>query len=236
MDPLVFHYRFDAEDGTSATFEVALDPETLLMPEPEGDLPDWTLLEYQQCPHCPFTPEERRHCPAASHLPGLVEPFNHLASHARARVEVTTAERTFVKDASIQQGIGSLMGLIMATSGCPHLAFFRPMARFHLPFSTQDETIFRATSVYLLADHFRTRNTEDEPDRDLAGLTEAYRRVHTLNRAMADRLRVAARADSSLNALVHLDMFALMLPIQARRQLPAIMKYFEGILEDFPRR
>ncbi|MFC1575766.1 DUF6901 family protein, partial [Gemmatimonadota bacterium] len=223
MDPLVIRYRFEAEDGTRGEFEVELDPMSLHLDPPEGDLPDWTLLEFRQCPHCPLDPSEHSHCPAAAHLPRLVQTFNHLVSYARVRVEVVTAQRTFIQDVSVQQGIGALMGLIMATSGCPLTLFFRPMARFHLPFSNQDETIYRAASAYLLTDYFRTRTAGTEPDLELKGLSALYRQVHTLNSAMAERLRVAARTDSSVNALVHLDMFALMLPLQVERQLPGLM-------------
>lgn len=234
MDPLVISYRFDTKDGTHAEFDLALDPDTLELPAAEGDLPEWTALEFSQCPNCPLDPEEHSRCPSAAHLPRLIQSFNHLVSHDRVRVEVVTVERTFVQEVSMQKGIGTLMGLIMATSGCPITAFFRPMARFHLPFSTQDETIYRAASTYLLADYFRTRATGGDPDRDLEGLTEVYDRVHALNKAFFDRVKAAARTDSSLNAVVHLDMFALMLPLQAKRELPALIGYFKPYLDYFP--
>ena len=231
MDALVIAYRFEAEDGTEASFDVVLDPVTLLLDEPEDDLPDWTLLDFNKCPHCPLDSSEHPHCPAAAHLPRLIQTFNHLVSHAKARVEVITSERTYVNEVSIQKGMGALMGLTMATSGCPMTVFFRPMARFHLPFSNQDETIYRAASAYLMADYFRIRNTGAEPDTDLEGLAHLYKKVHTMNAAMADRIRAAARTDSSVNALVHLDMFALMLPLQIDRQLSGLLDYFRPYLE-----
>jgi len=236
MDPRVISYRFDTENGTHATFDLELDPETMELPAAEGELPEWTALEFKQCPHCPLDPKEHPRCPSAAHLPRLIQSFNHMVSHDRVRVEVVTAERTFVQTVSVQKGIGTLMGLIMATSGCPITAFFRPMASFHLPFSTQDETIYRAASAYLLADYFRTRTTGCEPDRNLEGLTEVYGKVHALNKAFFDRVKVAARTDSSLNAVVHLDMFALMLPLQAKRELPAIMAFFKPLLDQLPKK
>jgi len=236
MEPLVILYRFEAQDGTRLVFDVEPDPVTLQLPEPEADLPEWTLLEFRQCPHCPLTPEEHTHCPAAAHLPRIIETFNHLVSYDRVRVRVITAERSYVQDVSIQTGIGSLMGLIMATSGCPHTVFFRPMARFHLPFATQDETIYRAAAAYLLADYFRTRESGAEPDWELKGLTEAYEQVHIVNTSMMQRLKASGQTDASLNALLRLDMFALMLPFQAKRELPEIMKYFKPFLEWFPSR
>jgi len=234
MEPRIISYRFDAKDGTEAVFDLALDPDTLLLPEVTEELPEWTALEFEQCPHCPLEAQEHPRCPVAAHLPRVIQTFNHLVSHDKVRVEVTTLERTFVQTVSVQRGIGAIMGLIMATSGCPITAFFRPMARFHLPFSTQDETIFRAAANYMLADYFRAKTTGKERDRELTGLTEIYRKVHELNKAFFDRVKVAARTDSSLNAVVHLDMFALMLPLQARLELPALEGYFEPFLDQLP--
>lgn len=231
MYPLRITYRFHAKDGTDASFSLELDPLNLQLPEPEGDLPDWTRLEFRQCPHCPLDSRARSHCPVAAHLPRLIKTFNHLVSHDRVEVEVTTEERTVTKEVSVQAGIGALMGLIMAVSGCPIMTFFRPMARFHLPFATQDETIYRAASTYLLADYFRTRSFGTDPDHGLEGLREIYRQVHVLNSAFFDRIKAAARTDASLNALVHLDMFALMLPLQAEQELPAVLEYFRPFLE-----
>jgi hypothetical protein len=234
MEPRIISYRFDAENGTKAVFDLALNPDTLLLPVVTEELPEWTSLEFEQCPHCPLNAEEHPRCPVAAHLPRVIHTFNDLVSHDKVRVEVTTPERTFVQKVSVQKGMGAIMGLIMATSGCPITAFFRPMARFHLPFSTQDETIFRAAANYMLADYFRAKTTGNERDRELAGLTEIYRKVHELNKAFFDRVKVAARTDSSLNAVVHLDMFALMLPLQARLELPALEGYFEPFLDQLP--
>ena len=231
MEPLVIRYHFRTEDGTDAVFVVELDPETLQLPDPGPDLPDWTRLDFRQCPNCPLDPMDRSHCPAAAHLHRLVLTFNHLVSYSRGEVEVVTSERTFVQNVSMQQGIGTLMGLIMATSGCPLLVFFRPMARFHLPFATHDETVFRAASAYLLADHFHTRDTGQEPDRDMKGLGRIYEEVHVLNGAMVNRIRAAARTDVSVNAVIHLDMFALMLPLQLGLQLSPVRRYFKPYLD-----
>jgi hypothetical protein len=230
MKPIRIRYHFETRGGGEATFPLELDPQTLLSSCPTDDLPDWTLLEFRQCPGCLLTADQHPHCPAAAHLPRLVATFNHLVSHDRATVRVETEERSYVQELSIQAGMGALMGLIMATSGCPAMTFFRPMARFHLPFANQDETIFRAASAYLLADYFWSMETGEDPDRMLEGLKEVYARVHAVNAAFFTRLKVAARTDASLNALVHLDMFALMLPMQIDLRLPAIMEYFRPFL------
>ncbi len=235
MDQRVVTYRFQAKNDIQAEFELRLDPESLLLEAPEADgLPEWTELSFQKCPNCTLSQADHPHCPAAAHLPRLVHSFNRLVSHDKVRVSVETPERSYSREVSTQVGIGTLMGLLMATSGCPMTTLFRPMARFHLPFSTQEETIYRAASAYLLADYFRTRIKGSEPDWDLRGLKAVYAEVHTMNRAFFERLKTAARTDSSLNALVHLDMFALMLPLQVEMELPAVMGFFRPFLEQFP--
>src|SRR5690606_40128032 len=59
---------------------------------------------------------------------------------------------------SAQQALASLMGLVMASSGFPKTAVFRPMARFHLPFSSESETAYRVAAMYLVAQHFAHRD------------------------------------------------------------------------------
>ena len=51
--------------------------------------------------------------------------------------------------------IRSLIGLIMALSGCPHMEFFKPLARFHLPWASLEETTLRSASIYLLMQFFK---------------------------------------------------------------------------------
>ena len=62
----------------------------------------------------------------------------------------------------------------MATSGCPHMDFFKPMARFHLPLANAEETVYRATSMYLLAQYFLQREGK-EADMELEGLKKYIR-------------------------------------------------------------
>ncbi len=54
-------------------------------------------------------------------------------------------------ETTAQQAMSSVLGLIMATAGCPWTDRLRPMARFHLPFASDAETLYRSISMFLLS-------------------------------------------------------------------------------------
>jgi len=207
-EPIVIEYRFRFPSQERTCVRLSLDPVSLSPLDPLPDpLPHWTLLSFEQCGNCPLSPQQKPVCPLAARLAPLIPMCNKLISYDLLEVEVVTRERTVSAKVSADQGVGSLMGLVSAVSGCPHTAFFRPMARFHLPFATPEETLFRSTGSYLLVEYLRQRQGA-QPNYDLAGLQAIYDRVAGVNRAIAQRLRVAARTDAALNAIVQLDYYA----------------------------
>jgi hypothetical protein len=143
----------------------------------------------------------------AANLVSVINCVGRVVSYHTIHVDVITNERYISRATSAQKGVSSLMGLIMAVSGCPHMAFLKPMARFHLPFATSEETIFRAVSMYLLAQNYR-RKLGHNPDLDLTGLVRIYDNIQTVNASIAERLRAASQTDSAVNALVLLDNHA----------------------------
>jgi hypothetical protein len=156
---------------------------------------------------------------------GIVSRFADLLSHDRTLVVVSTEERTIYSTTTMQRGVCSLMGLLMATSGCPMTSFFKSMARFHLPFASTEETIWRATSTYLLAQYFKLRNG-DEPDIQFKGLTRVYQNIQMVNMSFAKRLRSACHHDSMINAIILLDMFAQSMPLAIDESLEEIRHLF----------
>lgn len=122
------------------------------------------------------------------------------------------------------------MGLIMATSGCPRTAFLKPMARFHLPFASEEETVYRVTSMYLLAQYFLGLEGQTDDD-GFSGLTRLYGELEYVNTAMAKRLRAATETDSSLNAIVLLDLFAKTVPWALNRSLSDLRHLFAPYFE-----
>jgi len=208
MATIEIQYRFRLPDGRREIFELSLDAERLelvnLVPE---NLPEWAKLDFHQCPHCPLDVSSHPYCPVASRLSDVVTRFGDILSYDEVHVEVVTAERTISQDTSVQIGIGSLMGLIIATSGCPYMVFFKPMARFHLPLATDEETVCRSVSMYLLGQYF-VGKAGGNTDFELEGLKDIYRNVKLINSCILNRFRIVAEKDSTLNAIITLDLFA----------------------------
>ena len=208
MANIAIQYCFTLADGSQKVFNVELDDHSLeLLGNMPESLPSWTNLDFHECPHCPLPIDEHPHCPLAVRLVNIVESFDPLQSYDKVHIDVVTEERTVSRDTTAEQGIGSLMGLVIATSGCPHTAFFKPMARFHLPLASEDETIYRAASMYLLAQYFLKKEGYDT-DIGLEGLKKIYENIQVVNASIAKRLRGATEKDSSVNAVVWLDMYA----------------------------
>jgi hypothetical protein len=144
---------------------------------------------------------------------------------------VVNKERTVFHKTTAQRAISSLMGLLFAVSGCPHTQFFKPMAYFHLPLSTEKDTIFRVAGMYLLGQYFR-RSQGLAEDLEFSGLTKIYENLHQVNVDIATRLRSATSTDSSVNAIIFLDMFTKALPYVIEDKLQDIRYLFDSYFSE----
>ncbi|MGC1510140.1 DUF6901 family protein [Ketobacter sp.] len=198
------HYRFDIENQP-LEYDVDVDREFDFRQKRE-DIPEWTKLRHKQCPNCPLTVKDCEYCPAAVDLAKVVTDFQGLPAIKQSGVSVVTPEREYYKQTSLEEGLRSLMGLIMATSDCPILHQLKPNARNHLPFATQDDFIIRSTALYLLRQYFNYREGK-RPDWELQGLISLNVELQTLNQALWERMKDACDGDSNLKALLSfLDM------------------------------
>jgi len=232
MDNVVIEYRFRLSDDTVEEFRVELDPLefNLLTAIPENP-PSWTELGFHQCPNCSLETKNQRYCPLALSILDIVEHFDHVLSYDMIHLEVQAESRHISQQTSAQQGLSSLMGLLIAASGCPHTDFFKPMARFHLPLASRDETVYRAVSTYLMAQYFIQREG-GEADFQLEGLKRIYDNIQLVNYSVARRLRAASEADSPVNAIVILDTYARAVPFLIDDSLDYIRHLFDPIIKD----
>jgi hypothetical protein len=134
------------------------------------------------------------------------------------------AERTMHAETSAQQAMSSVLGLIMATAGCPWTDRLRPMARFHLPFASEVETVYRSVCMFLLARHLAGAGDAQ----GFAGLEKLYENLHVVNRDMSRRLGAATRTDPARNAMALLDSYTTLLPAALESSLEEIKPLFDA--------
>jgi len=207
-NPIIYHYRFLFENGIEKEFRVELDSKTLIAIQPDSRAhPEWTALNFFRCPNCSLDESTNKYCPVAVNLADIVDSFKSSASYEKVDVSVETNARRYSKHTTLQRGVSSLIGICMVSSGCPVMEKLKPMVRHHLPFATEEETKYRAISMYLLSQYFLHKKGK-VPDWELKGLARIYEDVRTSNRSFCKRLSNIKIEDASINAVVVLDCFA----------------------------
>jgi hypothetical protein len=218
-------YRFDLPDGSKKHVDLNFAAADFRLSNPTpADPPFWTELKFSQCANCPLSTDEYAHCPAALHMAPAVESLKALVSFDVVGVTVTQAERTIHAETTAQQAMSSVLGLIMATSGCPWTDRLRPMARFHLPFASEAETVYRSVCMFLLARELKGVGEA----RGFAELTGLYENLHVVNRDMSRRLGAATRTDPARNAMALLDSYTTLLPAALESSLQDLKPLFDG--------
>jgi hypothetical protein len=218
------NYSFVFEDGSSWNYDLQFDKEHNFIPKESPEIKEWTRLEFQKCPNCPLKSENCAQCPVARSLDQVVEDSKTTLSVKRAKVRVTSPERIYEKDCATQEGIRSLFGVVMASSGCPHLDWLRPLARFHLPFADTDETLFRVLSLQFLKSFFAGDTAELKMV--AKKIEERYREVETVNHSFVNRIKTYCKADADKNAIAALDVFVQMFPYQMQSNFESLRRYF----------
>ncbi|MBU0753121.1 MAG: hypothetical protein KJ787_02395 [Gammaproteobacteria bacterium] len=221
------HYRLGPPGQPGAEITVAIDTDTLACLEPVAEALPWTALAHHQCAGCPLDPATVPLCPFAARLAAVVRHVGEMLSFETVDVDIESGARRIHGRVPVQTAARSLIGLIAAVSGCPRTAFLRPLAWFHLPLADEEETLFRAASSYLLGQYLKAR-AGSTPDWTLDGLAAAYRELHTVNVAMAQRLRDASGQDAAVNAVVLLDLFAKAVPWSIEESLESLGPLFAG--------
>ena len=194
-------YTLKLESGAEHRFEVDLDRTPRQPGRTEAPPSAWTKLETHQCSNCPLDVSTHPYCPAALDTESIAEKFKDIMSIERVDVVVTTNNRTYAKNCDLQTALRSLFGLVMASGGCPILARMKPLAHFHLPFATLEETVYRLVGTYLMKQRLLHRDGTAEPDWDLKGIEDLYAQLQTVNVHFMNRIRDASREDANFNAL-----------------------------------
>ena len=227
MNKIFYNYQFNFSDGHKKEFQVDFDSKSLQSKLPDGSqYPDWTQLECHQCKSCPLTSEDYLYCPLAVSLVPIIYWCKDLVSYDEVDVIITSAERQVCAHTSLQRAVSSLLGLLMSSSACPKMTFLRPLARFHLPLATHEETIFRAVSATFLKKYFDPEENKNNED-PLRELKQQYQDLQDLNRFIADRIRSAIERDAAVNAIVLLDVLSKKVSFSMDDSLKQIRYLFE---------
>ena len=168
------------------------------------------------------------HCPVAQSVARVAEAYKGELSHRATTVFVKTENRFYGKKTDLQTGLQSLFGLVMGASKCSHMNVFKPMARYHLPFSTFDETVVRVLGKYLISQFLRVKAGE-KPDLELENLMDKYAQVSIVNRFIIQRVRSISKGDADKNAIVILDGFAALLPMELQGGFEHLSKIFKDV-------
>lgn len=199
--------------------EVVFDVETKQPGVEEStDYPEWARLQHKQCACCPLKTSDCQYCPVATRIHGLVEAFAENKSTERVQVTVEASERHYYNDCDLQVGINSLMGLMMATSGCPVLQELKAMASFHIPFCSTRETLHRTVGSYLTKQYF-VQLQGGEPDWELQQLKALYQVLEALNQDFSKRIQDSSSSDAVSNAVIMFFATSVVLVTSLDQQL-----------------
>ena len=227
-----YNYKFIFDNGGEKEFNIELDSVTLnIIQTGDKACPEWTKLNCFKCPNCILDERQYEFCPIAVNMVDIIDYFSIFISSEPVEVIVTANERTYSKEVTLQQGVSSLIGIYMVTSGCPVMEKLKPMVRFHLPFATLEETMYRAISMFLVSQYFLYRHG-GYPELNLEKLHKAYDNVKIVNQSFLKRLQTIDTKDSNLKAVVVLDHFAKGVNFSIDSKMVDDMYYlFEGYIK-----
>ncbi len=229
MEDMYFNYIFKLNNGKEKRFKVNLDENLNVIVKEKESNAEWIKLENFRCKNCKLKSDEKI-CPVAVSLLEIIDEFKDIYSYEEADITIETPERTYFKQTSVQAGIGSLMGIYMVTTGCPTLEKLKPMVKFHLPFATLEETMYRAVSMFMTAQLLRHQNGI-ESGFDLSEIIDIYSEIETININFAKKLNELNMSDASINAIVLLNSFASFANLSFDDDLTEMLgKYFKMYL------
>lgn len=164
----------------------------------------------------------------ALRLESLMDVFKDEISHHRVEVTVKTTERTYLKDVALQEALGALFGLVMATSGCPVMNYLKPMARYHLPFASMEESIVRSVSMHLLRQYYASLKGQ-AADFSLKSLDEKYSEIQNVNLGLNKRIStIMKKGDASNNTVAAFHAISKLLSLSIQRNLQNYAYLFDS--------
>ncbi|MEN8199287.1 MAG: hypothetical protein ABFR63_04350 [Thermodesulfobacteriota bacterium] len=225
MTEITYKYCFDFPDSSKKRFLINLNPETFEYKSSSGTPPEWAKLQVARCLCCRLDASKNEYCPIAANISELVLAFKDTPSYASCLVSCISTARTCSKETTVQDGLASILGIIMATSGCPSMSILKPMACFHLPFATIEEAMYRSASAYLLRQYFAQKQGEGS-DFFMQRIQEHYSEVQLVNEGIFRRIDSTSKMDADKNAIVTLNALAQILVMEVEEDMNSLKPLF----------
>ncbi len=219
----MIEYAFELDNGKKIGFKVVFNRvhENIRVP---GAYPPWTMLNFKKCSNCTLSDKDHLYCPTAVDIKSVVAEFAEISSINEMNVVVRMPDRTIKKKCDAQTGLNSLLGLMMATSACPILSRLNSLARFHLPFASFNETLYRTVGDYLIKQYL-IKTDGGVPDFELKGLETLYRELALLNQCFLERLKEVAKLDSSINVIANLSSLSMIVQFSINERLKSFKEF-----------
>ena len=211
-------YDFSFDDNKDLSYTVDVDRPGMRNELNKSNTPEWVLLSHCKCSNCPLSEEDSPVCPAAFDIQDVIEDFQSKPASQKVNINVIASDRSYSKRTNVEEGLRSLMGLVLATSQCPILGQLKPMAMHHMPFSSSNEFILRSVSVYLMQQYFEYRE-EKTPDWDLKGLISRNKQLQLVNQALWQRIHLDNHNDSNLKTLLSFFSMSSSVSVSLETQL-----------------
>jgi hypothetical protein len=211
-------YSFSFDDDKDLSYTIDVDRSGMRKEFNKNNIPEWVLLSHCKCSNCPLSDEDTPVCPAAFDIQDVIEDFQSKPASQKVNINVIASDRSYSKRTNVEEGLRSLMGLVLATSQCPILSQLKPMAIHHMPFSSSNEFILRSVSVYLLQQYFEYRE-EKKPDWDLKGLIDRNKQLQLVNQALWQRIHLDNNNDSNLKTLLSFFSMSSSVSVSLETQL-----------------
>lgn len=189
----------------------------------DTSFPSWTELKFQQCRECPLNENESFYCPAAIDIMRIANKFADIKLDEEVKVVVETKNRNFSKNTDVASGLMSLMGLVLATSGCPILNRLKPLAYMHLPFATLEETLIRVVGMYFIQQFIK----EEEQKFDLTELESLYKKLEDVNYFLKQRISYAIDIADSSSVFYKLFSLSILVEYSLQEKFSHIKNIFD---------
>jgi len=156
----------------------------------------WQLLEYEKCPICPLTGDEKFACPAAVSVGAIVNLFANVNSYERVKLVLDSLTGRFSCETDAQNACFDLFAYSITNSGCPKLFKYEMISGKIFLRGGLDE-FFMMITLAIFAENFYGKNYVPETDDIMKNISE----MGTVIEKLGKRLSGVAVKDASLNAL-----------------------------------